>query len=699
MKLKLLLFIITYFLINTAEAQTWLTGGNGIQYYFDSGGYRHVRQALTYPQAPFYVTDSLAKYRPLINNVFTGNLYTSKNAPVFFEFRNNNAPGTTKASVGALGNGGEANLSWNMDYTTGMHKYYDSTKNAMWLALGSAAWAMQYAPSGSPTSGDMWNDTGSKYLVWGDTNGRLVLNSSISDDKGDAQLVINRRASFASVSGGTDLVISGNKTKGTSGAVYMNPYDSGNIFLGSGTGKVGVKNLAPAYDLDVTGTINSSSYISAGLGLSSNRNPGTASIKGVTDLVVDGNDTTGPLFLNQYSTGATSIGIGGGLINIGVAGFKSAKGVKFTRNPELPSIVGASDLVLDGDSTTNGDVFLNAYSSGDVYLNQGGGKTTINRPFTYTPVATLDVNGTGNFTGILSVLTASPGTNTTQAASTAFTANAISGKANLVGGNAFSGGDQTLSGGTKLGIAIVPVVPLHVKGEFRSDRVSGGQYTQIDSEAGATTILSKNTTNTGYAQMLLSQGNNTTNRTVINIDGTGKTIMAFGASVATAPSASIDVVRKLELDTKQNALTLTTTGSGAATLVGATLNIPTPSLGTVTSGTYSPTFTNLSGTPSVNSTTWYYMRIGNIVMVQGYVTATALLNTSGNRSIDASLPIATTNSVATGSMASSYGTDVNTKGDVGVNVSNLTVAKLRYFEASTSNSGVTLVVSFTYTIQ
>ena len=63
-----------------------------------------------------------------------------------------------------------------------------------------------------------------------------------------------------------------------------------------------------------------------------------------------------------------------------------------------------------------------------------------------------------------------------------------------------------------------------------------------------------------------------------------------GKITATAGTVSTDVIVKSQLDTKQDAITLTTTGtSGAATLTGATLNIPQYSGATNLGYTASPT--------------------------------------------------------------------------------------------------------------
>ena len=129
----------------------------------------------------------------------------------------------------------------------------------------------------------------------------------------------------------------------------------------------------------------------------------------------------------------------------------------------------------------------------------------------------------------------------------------------LLTGNQSVGGIKTFS--SSIGIGITPVTPLHVKGQLRIERISAVQYTQVDHEAGATTILSKNTASAVYSSVNISQGNNTVDRNVITIDGNGKVSMAFAASVATAPSAATDVVRKTELDLKANLASPPLTGT------------------------------------------------------------------------------------------------------------------------------------------
>lgn len=63
-----------------------------------------------------------------------------------------------KGSVGYLG-GTEMNISNNMDYTDGSHKYYDSSKNALWAYFGNngvAAFGLQWVRAGHPNNDTMW---------------------------------------------------------------------------------------------------------------------------------------------------------------------------------------------------------------------------------------------------------------------------------------------------------------------------------------------------------------------------------------------------------------------------------------------------------------------------------------------------------------------------------------------------------------
>lgn len=175
-----------------------------------------------------------------------------------------------KGSVGALG-GFEMNISYNMDYYDGVHRYYDATKGATWMALFDGGWQMQYAPSGSTP--DVWNNTGRKLMLYQTYDGHMILNTDATAVAGggfDAMLTVPR--TNASISGVTDLVLEGAKTTGVSGAVYLNAYNTGNVVLASGGGNVAVGTLASA-KLHVVSTTeqlrvgyDASNYISTTVG-------------------------------------------------------------------------------------------------------------------------------------------------------------------------------------------------------------------------------------------------------------------------------------------------------------------------------------------------------------------------------------------------------------------------------------------------
>lgn len=70
-----------------------------------------------------------------------------------------------RGSVGFLGST-EMNISVNMDYTTGSHRYYDSTKSAMWQYWGNStnSFGIQWTKAGHINDNTMWTTYGKK--VW-----------------------------------------------------------------------------------------------------------------------------------------------------------------------------------------------------------------------------------------------------------------------------------------------------------------------------------------------------------------------------------------------------------------------------------------------------------------------------------------------------------------------------------------------------
>lgn len=159
--------------------------------------------------------------------------------PAFTQYKRTNQGGTSaQAAVGMLGSP-EANLSFNMDYTDGVHRFYDPSIGATWLALGADGWAIQHAnPNNS--SGDVWDATSNKYSIYGFADGRTILatnRTAIGSNTYDAVLTVPRTAAGPSIAGDTLLMIEGHRTKGVAGDVYLNAYNAGNILLGFGGGR------------------------------------------------------------------------------------------------------------------------------------------------------------------------------------------------------------------------------------------------------------------------------------------------------------------------------------------------------------------------------------------------------------------------------------------------------------------------------
>ena len=93
--------------------------------------------------------------------VLIGDITTLTDTPTFIEFFKGNDSGsavkTARVGVGYYG-ATEVNLVNNMDYTTGVHKYYDTTLNAHWLYMGTGnGFGLQFVPANNPNTGDIFN--------------------------------------------------------------------------------------------------------------------------------------------------------------------------------------------------------------------------------------------------------------------------------------------------------------------------------------------------------------------------------------------------------------------------------------------------------------------------------------------------------------------------------------------------------------
>jgi hypothetical protein len=315
---------------------------------------------------------TLSAYVPKVgNSTLTGKLLFQQSAPTFTEYQRTDLTGTAKASFGMLGSP-EANMSFNMDYTTGLHKYYDSTKDAMWLALSGGNYAIQYAPAGS-TSSDVWDDTGNKYLLWGDSQGKLSVNTDMNENKGTAQLYVKRNGGNASLAGAGDLVLEGDRRVSVSAPIYMNTYNDGHVFANKGGGNFGIGTfLVPEKlttvsfsaegqglyrDVDVTGIgAGIASYMGAKVG-----NTLTPSSALLSFLESDG--ISGSLRFQTRMAGALSTKMHiGGNGNIGI-GTILPNAILHIQTIGLGDKVG---LIVGRDGSGGGDKLSILYNSADL---------------------------------------------------------------------------------------------------------------------------------------------------------------------------------------------------------------------------------------------------------------------------------------------------------------------------------------------
>lgn len=95
-----------------------------------------------------------------------GSTSNGLNMPTFIELLQSDGTGNARkqrCSMGYLGFT-EMNLSVNMDYTTGSHRYYDSTKVASWMYLGNTTvnlFGLQWTPANNSNQNDIWTNNGS----------------------------------------------------------------------------------------------------------------------------------------------------------------------------------------------------------------------------------------------------------------------------------------------------------------------------------------------------------------------------------------------------------------------------------------------------------------------------------------------------------------------------------------------------------
>lgn len=275
-----------------------------------------------------------------------GNADYTRNKPNYISFKNTTqvGRGLIKTYVGQLGNP-EANLSHNMDYSTQVHKFDDSTRTASWIALASEGFFVQYAPPGS-NQGDIWANGGYKYWISSDSIGHWGFNTTNAAPVGDGILYVNRYNNQPSISGNDTLVLEGGRLKGSAGNIYLNRYNTGGLFLNNGGGSV---RIVPT------------TYSSGGYDLLV-RNQGDSSIQKISSSSFG---TVSSVATNNGS------GITGGTItNTGTISADTSS-VLSTKANVTASLLGYLPLTASSSKPLTGDLYIGDGSSNrSAYLNR-----------------------------------------------------------------------------------------------------------------------------------------------------------------------------------------------------------------------------------------------------------------------------------------------------------------------------------------
>lgn len=264
---------------------------------------------------------------------------------------------TSRAAFGMLGSP-EANVSYNMDYSTGVHRLYNTSDGAAWSALHSGAWAVQWAFA-TVAAGDVWTASGRPYAVYQEiVSGKMILKTdfdSVTAGGFSAILTVPRNGGAASISGVGDFVLEGAKTTGTAGVVYINPYNVGDVWIATGGGQAvfpGGSASAPAIRSS-TGTANTGIYFPSADNI-------VVATNGVARILTDENGIT--------TVQRTPVN-GAGLV--------------------VPLIV-RTDAATEGDSV---GVLFNALDSGTATQTYGRMLVTINNATASSETATITLAG------------------------------------------------------------------------------------------------------------------------------------------------------------------------------------------------------------------------------------------------------------------------------------------------------------------
>jgi len=259
---------------------------------------------------------------------------------------------TQKVSMGMIGTP-EANISLNMDYSRRYHRYYDSTKSALWWSLSNGGIFLQYMPSGyvNDTVGGQspWYRSGGKITFQTDTaghtkiNGVLVLSPS---DKGqitnfDTTILIN--AGTSKTAKGLYYISRPIQTTGKIYGIYSSigsltddtSYAYYSYIGGAGTGKKwnlytdGGENLFKSKSYFETSPLSTSYHASTVVGIKAN----------------------GRAVLNMITPNAND-----SYVMFGNANGNNRGWVAYTNTTEIISLYGTNGILMENDMTLGASI-------------------------------------------------------------------------------------------------------------------------------------------------------------------------------------------------------------------------------------------------------------------------------------------------------------------------------------------------------
>jgi len=300
-----------------------------------------------------------------------GNKNSAAFRPSFVEFLKPIGSGSIspiRGSAGFLGSY-EMNQSVNMDYTTGSHKYYDTTTAAAWTYLGYAnGFGLQYVPANNPNS--------NIYVTYGCRPFKFDIINQPTTGKGidgfsrltTAQINLVDATNTATVTKTTySLTFSGGSLNQTGLSTFdtrLNGFQ-GNITYNTNTLTATDLNLMTPFGLSSSGTaINALSYSTT-----------TGYHTGIQGLAEDGNVNVGVIGKAvKQKASTTNIGLLGVASNtnatspIQIGGFFGLTGIA----DALPASLTSAALMADNGTSTSNILTLRDNGSNVLQVLDGG---------------------------------------------------------------------------------------------------------------------------------------------------------------------------------------------------------------------------------------------------------------------------------------------------------------------------------------